>query len=646
MSSSASKTQEISVVIDPRDALTNSTNGNKPNGPKPKFQTKICDHWRRSGSCSYGDACWYAHGEDDLRKVVRIDRSNEEENERPATAEIQKSPTKRASTNVKGLTVNIPSNTAFKEQNSSMPLSPAQERWISMSIGAVPPPTSSAAEKDAISSLSKNGVEQEQEKKHEICSRDDDIDDYGFLSPNPFPYPQQSMFSAGFPSHGHHQRSSNRATQGVPSQQFGGPVNIPGQDPNRLGSGAYHIPPQHQRSRSNVRTSREVGGPPPQFQQAIWNVAGEIYQRQKDIEIGGQRVGPNDRQPTQQKNSEMDRLLSKLKMKDLNYLRFMIERGYINERDVSRQTSSDQMSNGHHFNAPMTPPYHPRLAGNEPNTSDCHYHGTGNRLSNFMPGRHRPPHQHPIHHHHQSQHQLHQHQQYLHHAAQQYRYSHQQGPQHPFAALLSPPEISESLLPPDDSFSIWLEPKPKKQSGAMTRTRGAATINESSSAASLLTKMDALRSDKYPITDEEMMMANDFVRQGDRDDKLSSSESSSPVVMSLMELLSNENLLDQVATEKPKCSMFDFDTLKIAETLKEPLQSSECSTTTSSKMTCSPMFFFVDEKTPNYDGSGSKSLFTPSSSAGQTPSFLEPCDFFAATGSCPFGDACHQSHSI
>lgn len=341
-----------------------------------------------------------------------------------------------------------------------------------------------------------------------------------------------------------------------------GPVNIPGQDPNRLGSGAYHIPPQHQRSRSNVRTSREVGGPPPQFQQAIWNVAGEIYQRQKDIEIGGQRVGPNDRQPTQQKNSEMDRLLSKLKMKDLNYLRFMIERGYINERDVSRQTSvsgvsgfsfftisfrfkkiqtifvqSDQMSNGHHFNAPMTPPYHPRLAGNgkieinqinrkidrtiayilEPNTSDCHYHGTGNRLSNFMPGRHRPPHQHPIHHHHQSQHQLHQHQQYLHHAAQQYRYSHQQGPQHPFAALLSPPEISESLLPPDDSFSIWLEPKPKKQSGAMTRTRGAATINESSSAASLLTKMDALRSDKYPITDEEMMMANDFVRQGDRD---------------------------------------------------------------------------------------------------------------------------------
>lgn len=30
------------------------------------------------------------------------------------------------------------------------------------------------------------------------------------------------MFSAGFPSHGHHQRSSNRATQGVPSQQFGG----------------------------------------------------------------------------------------------------------------------------------------------------------------------------------------------------------------------------------------------------------------------------------------------------------------------------------------------------------------------------------------------------------------------------------------
>lgn len=112
---------------------------------------------------------------------VRIDRSNEEENERPATAEIQKSPTKRASTNVKGLTVNIPSNTAFKEQNSSMPLSPAQERWISMSIGAVPPPTSSAAEKDAISSLSKNGVEQEQEKKHEICSRDDDIDDYGFL---------------------------------------------------------------------------------------------------------------------------------------------------------------------------------------------------------------------------------------------------------------------------------------------------------------------------------------------------------------------------------------------------------------------------------------------------------------------------------
>uniref|UniRef100_A0A8R1DM99 C3H1-type domain-containing protein n=1 Tax=Caenorhabditis japonica TaxID=281687 RepID=A0A8R1DM99_CAEJA len=159
------------------------------------LHTKICDHWRRSGTCSYGDLCWYAHGEDDLRKVnfARIGRTDAEkskENERPPfpyrrpplpsadeLMELAKSTksgvdekfatssapgNKRASINVKGLTVNIPA-TAAQVSNASLPLSPAQERWVSMSGQQSVTPVSKSNESlpcaPKIEGLDENGLE-------------------------------------------------------------------------------------------------------------------------------------------------------------------------------------------------------------------------------------------------------------------------------------------------------------------------------------------------------------------------------------------------------------------------------------------------------------------------------------------------------
>lgn len=67
--------------------------------------------------------------------------------------------------------------------------------------------------------------------------------------------------------------------------------------------------------------------------------------------------------------------------------------------------------------------------------------------------------------------------------------------------------------------------------------------------------------------------------------------------MSLMELLGNEKLVPKPTT-KPKTTMFDFDSLKIAETLTMTPQSSR-HTSTSGKSD-SPKFFVNDEKSPNF----------------------------------------------
>lgn len=698
-------------------------------GPKPKFQTKICDHWRRSGNCSYGDSCWYAHGEDDLRKMnmYRNNRNIEDkltgENERPygnnsyrggsnlmkedpskslKTSEAPP-PSKRTSTNVKGLTVNIPPSIAFKEQpvNASMPLSPAQERWISMSIGTQP--SSAVAEKGneptITSSTSattiRNGFENELEKKTSMESvidrrpgtarffRDDDTDDYGFLSPNPFSHPQGSVFSNGNPpqiatmnSHARSSFSRGPHQRSMMGQQFGGMTfpqstvsTAPIGRPSTLNNGfndrqPFSLPKSTRPSMTDIPKMGPTQQQP--FHPAIWNVAGELYQRQKDIGTCGIRGGGIFEQ--QHRDAELTRLLSKLNVKDLSHLRHLLDNGITNERDMARQTWNELINNGSQPSQqqPMPTQFMSNNVGlptTEQNGSDCHCgHNTHRKLSHdsssvfsshFPHSHHQSvvP-QHFAHPHHQ---QLQQHQQqFLQQAQQQQqmlRQQHHHNSVHYGNArflieneLTAPPKIFESLLPSDENFSIWLDPKPRKESNDSLRE-----ADHANSGDSLLTKMDELRKQKCPITDEYIMMNRGAEREVS-EGKRSNSESSSPAVLSLMELLSSENLLDE-PNGPQKTTMFDFDSLKIAETLRsDPTLSGQSSETSSIQKSESPMFFLVDDKTPTYCDTGfqQSGLFTPAtpSTNVQTPSFMEQCDFFAAAGSCPFGDGCHLSHSM
>lgn len=693
------KPQENSNTEDMKDQQTvlNELASGVKSGTKPKFQTKICDHWKRSGSCSYGDACWYAHGEDDLRKVSmpRNHRLAEEKAAgenfygikedskiKPSDDVRTSPPPKRASTNVKGLTVNIPSSIAFKEQTAidSMPLSPAQERWISMSVGGgVLPP---APEKESILSSSSTTVkiDNEAEKKVSMESifdrrtgmfmRDDENDDFGFSkmnfqSPNPFPGTQPpSIFSSGFstqnaPSLQSHHRSFSRGPQprsfptqqssflGMPTQQSSIPPeparlsrsgNITNYLDRPFSAPKQLIPTSTRSSRENLQLPVNNTGPSPQYQQALWNVAGEIHQRQKDIETCGLRVPSR---PT-----DMDRLLAKFESKEVSNLRFMLERGMLTERDMPRQTWNDLMNSGMLSNQsqPSKPTqYLSNSNVQQPNDPDCSCRISRPKyetvpFSTFFNQSHPQGHQQPNNFsqtHQQFYSQSHQHQ------SQPPQSLFRQPGSSPFGGSVSssatpelsaPPKIFESLLPSDETFSIWLDPKPKKD--------GYIHLDNSSSDASLLTKMEVLRSDKFPISEEEMLSSMGVERViPDSKQSSSGSSCSSPPVLSLMELLSSENLLDE-SSGKPKTTMFDFDTFRIAETLRATPaysgQSSSCK---------SPAFYFMDEKTPTLDDFCSKpsGLYTPLT-GGPTPSFMEQCDFFATAGSCPFGDGCQLSH--
>uniref|UniRef100_A0A8R1EQ59 Uncharacterized protein n=1 Tax=Caenorhabditis japonica TaxID=281687 RepID=A0A8R1EQ59_CAEJA len=83
---------------------------------------------------------------------------------------------KRASINVKGLTVNIPA-TAAQVSNASLPLSPAQERWVSMSGQQSVTPVSKSNESlpctAKIGGLDENGLEKRQMATQ--CGREDDL---------------------------------------------------------------------------------------------------------------------------------------------------------------------------------------------------------------------------------------------------------------------------------------------------------------------------------------------------------------------------------------------------------------------------------------------------------------------------------------
>ncbi|CAI2305883.1 unnamed protein product [Caenorhabditis sp. 36 PRJEB53466] len=588
---------------------------------------------------------------------------------------------KRPSTNVKGLTVSIPQNIAFKDQvlHSSLPLSPAQLTWISMSAGngpAVEKPNESVTAVMSSSSSMRNEYENEFGRKMEDAlerripsgqfQREDEspgVDDFGFLSPNPFPY-QQAGFTGRVPIQngpGHHQhRSFSRGPhQRNPSfpPQFGGMAQqqtIPqGQHQSRIsrsgtvGFGGERLFPTAQRSSSSIRSSREHqpinhNGSHSQFQQEIWKVAGDLYQRQKDMETCGVQMKlPTQAAPPSRKYEEIEvnQMLSRLsKMKDMTYLRHLLDRGIISERMVPRHLLNE-LSNPIYGQQPPPPPQpsgtNSGLPNNRSSNSDCpcgrpKLHSDHSSLHSFLPHQQtRSQFQNAP-----SQHSLHQ-------PAPSHHPFRSQPPPHfsiPQSAVPMeqsvPPKMFESLLPSDNAFSIWLDPKPKI--GSFLRPSSQAPRHTDSSV-SLLSKMDALRSEKIPIDEEEIAMASGPGSAATPHDNGSSSESSSSQVLSLMELLSSENLLEEKIV-KPKTTMFDFDSLKIAETLKSSQQNAI------SLNSDSPMYMFVDDKTPGYDESSSSQSgqFTPSSHMDR----VELCDFFVTGGSCPFGESCHMKHAI
>uniref|UniRef100_A0A8R1DK43 Uncharacterized protein n=1 Tax=Caenorhabditis japonica TaxID=281687 RepID=A0A8R1DK43_CAEJA len=85
-------------------------------------------------------------------------------------------------------------------------------------------------------------------------------------------------------------------------------------------------------------SSREI----PHLQQAIWNVAGELYQRQKDVETDGSMYQIQQKQKPGEE-LEAQRMLAKIsKMKDMASLRYLFERGLLTERHVPREPTRKQ----------------------------------------------------------------------------------------------------------------------------------------------------------------------------------------------------------------------------------------------------------------------------------------------------------------
>lgn len=380
----------------------------------------VCARRRRSAeACEFGiSSSETIRIFQNVSKTGRSDEKTNKENEKPATrrspvpateeitetAKIVKSieepkepkeavvvPTKRASTNVKGLTVTIPANIAFKTDQvstNSLPLSPAQERWISMSCGGLP------NEKIGESANVMNEFDNDFEKKQSLENafdkrpatqfvRNEDYermptkqDEFGLLSPNTFPWnrmPNQSNHL-----HSQHHRSFSRGphqrvTHGPSFPGMPNPAQLPptGQHQSRISrsvssvfNGGIEEPrqfvcPNHPNAfsrtpRDHPQMSNSLPAPQPQIQQACWNLAGDLFQRQKDIETSGIRsiydshAHPMTRkfeelelsrliaqqQQQQQKKQEMLLEYETKKLKDLAMLRYQIERGAISKSQV------------------------------------------------------------------------------------------------------------------------------------------------------------------------------------------------------------------------------------------------------------------------------------------------------------------------
>uniref|UniRef100_A0A8R1ID13 Uncharacterized protein n=1 Tax=Caenorhabditis japonica TaxID=281687 RepID=A0A8R1ID13_CAEJA len=102
---------------------------------------------------------------------------------------------------------------------------------------------------------------------------------------------------------------------------------------------------QHHAHRSASSTMRISSREIPHLQQAIWNVAGELYQRQKDVETDGSMYQIQQKQKPGEE-LEAQRMLAKIsKMKDMASLRYLFERGLLTERHVPREVWNELVNN-------------------------------------------------------------------------------------------------------------------------------------------------------------------------------------------------------------------------------------------------------------------------------------------------------------
>ena len=59
------KIQILQNIIDHKESVLSNKN-RIIDMKKAKQKTQLCIHWTKTGCCSRGDSCWFAHGEEEL----------------------------------------------------------------------------------------------------------------------------------------------------------------------------------------------------------------------------------------------------------------------------------------------------------------------------------------------------------------------------------------------------------------------------------------------------------------------------------------------------------------------------------------------------------------------------------------------------
>ncbi|CAB3408973.1 unnamed protein product [Caenorhabditis bovis] len=321
---------------------SSTTSTREPNVALKK--TKLCDHWRRSGVCTYGENCWYAHGENDLRRngtTTRETSSAETRNSMKiqpnmendkvvvgTTSTAKKGETakpadehgkqKRTSTNIKNLTVKIPmapTTTTTTTNDKQLPLSPAQERWISMTGSPPKSATSDADERSQLSNSSGSTVVLRNVENLSTKFAKLAMDEQHLFMAQPPPQIRtniQAAFANRF-------ANSSSAFNGNNNQ-----MNVYNRPIGRAAPQAKNYAAAYGGGRVNPHLDAYGGyrqpsyfEPPmrdayvPQMQRTNTNLVDEIYRRQRIVESGGELEALREQQAIieqQRKNHELMRM--------------------------------------------------------------------------------------------------------------------------------------------------------------------------------------------------------------------------------------------------------------------------------------------------------------------------------------------------